>query len=416
MVRSVTPARVLMPLGLAVCLSLFGDLTLYAVLVTQLDVVGLSLGAVGVMLGVNRLIRIPGNPVAGILFDRWGRRRMFVAGMLLGVISTASYGLVRGFWPFLAGRLAWGIAWTLINVGGLTMVLDVSTPADRGRWMGVYNAWAQVGLALGPVVGGFLVDGLGFRQAMFLCAGATAVGLAVAVALLPETSRFAESGGPAGASEASTWYRGWGSLWRERLQAFLRSNRGLIVAASLYLIMRFAGTGVVLSTISLLLQQRFGERVFLGTFTLGVASAGGLLLGLRSVLAGTVGPVAGHLSDAHGRWPAITISLILGIVGFGLLAYATSMWLVVLGVAVSAASGGTALAALAALVGDLAPAGRQGRVIGVYATAGDIGSTAGPFLAFALLSAVDLKWVYGFCSATFLVGLWLVWRSRGRLQ
>ena len=39
------PSRVLMPLGLAVCLSLFGDLTLYAVLVTQLDEVGLSLAA-----------------------------------------------------------------------------------------------------------------------------------------------------------------------------------------------------------------------------------------------------------------------------------------------------------------------------------------------------------------------------------
>ncbi|TEU17773.1 MAG: hypothetical protein E3J21_07535 [Anaerolineales bacterium] len=63
------PSRVLVPLGLAVCLSLFGALTLYAMLVTQLDVVGLSLGTVGVMLGVNRLIRIPGNPLAGVLLD-----------------------------------------------------------------------------------------------------------------------------------------------------------------------------------------------------------------------------------------------------------------------------------------------------------------------------------------------------------
>jgi len=44
----------MVPLGLAVCLSLFGDLILYVVLITQLDVVGLSLAAVGVMLSVNR--------------------------------------------------------------------------------------------------------------------------------------------------------------------------------------------------------------------------------------------------------------------------------------------------------------------------------------------------------------------------
>jgi hypothetical protein len=69
MIQLRTPSRVLVPLGLSVCLSLFGDLTLYAVLATQPDVVGLSLGTVGVILGVNRLIRIPGNPLAGVLLD-----------------------------------------------------------------------------------------------------------------------------------------------------------------------------------------------------------------------------------------------------------------------------------------------------------------------------------------------------------
>ncbi len=46
-----TPRRVLLPLGLAVCLSLFGDLTLYAVLPSEREAIGLSLAAVGVMLG-----------------------------------------------------------------------------------------------------------------------------------------------------------------------------------------------------------------------------------------------------------------------------------------------------------------------------------------------------------------------------
>lgn len=59
--------RGLIALGLAVCLSLFGDLTLYAVLVTQLETTGLALGAVGIMLGINRLIRIPGNLLGGLL-------------------------------------------------------------------------------------------------------------------------------------------------------------------------------------------------------------------------------------------------------------------------------------------------------------------------------------------------------------
>lgn len=101
MIQPRAPSQILVPLGLAVCLSLFGDLTLYAVLVTQLDVVGLSLAAVGVMLSVNRLIRIPGNPLTGVLLDLWGRRRLFIFGMVLGAYATVGdVGSMAG--PFLA--------------------------------------------------------------------------------------------------------------------------------------------------------------------------------------------------------------------------------------------------------------------------------------------------------------------------
>ena len=181
------PVRVILPLGLAVCLSLFGDLTLYAILVTQLDAVGLSLAAVGVMLGVNRFVRIPGNLIAGALFDRWGRRPLFLVGMALGALSTAGYGLVHGFWPFLALRAAWGIAWTLINIGGRTITLDVSSHANRGRLIGFYQAWMWAGFALGPLLGGILTDRAGFRTTMLVLAGLTALGWVAALLAVPET-------------------------------------------------------------------------------------------------------------------------------------------------------------------------------------------------------------------------------------
>jgi len=397
------PSRVLLPLGLAVCLSLFGDLTLYAVLVTQLDVVGLSLGAAGIMLGVNRLVRIPGNPLAGVLFDRWGRRPLFLLGMLVGVLSIVGSALLRGFWPFLLTRLGWGMAWTLINVGGMAMVLDVSTRANRGRLTGIYNTWVLAGLALGPLVGGLLVDTLGFRPALLICAGTCALGLAVATIALPETAppRNADYG------LRITDYA-------LRITDYA-ARTPLFSVAALFLITQLAGEGVVLSTVSLLLQQRFGPSaaVSLGGLTLGVASAGGLLLALRSALAGGVGPLAGHLSDGTtGRWPVIAGSLVMGVAGFGMLFSANSLWNIVLGIVLGAVSGGAAQAALAAQVGDLTPPGQEGVVMGAYATAGDVGSMAGPFLAFALISVVDLRWVYLVCTLAFVAGLGLLWWLR----
>jgi MFS family permease len=262
-------------------------------------------------------------------------------------------------------------------------------------------------------VGGFLVDAIGFRPAMLACAGLTASGLAVAALALPETSppgrpprkRASDAEGKGGTPSGFAPF----IVFRE-WRAHLRANRSLLTAAGLFLIIQFAGEGLVLSTASLLLQQRFGSSIALGSLALGVASAGGILLALRSLLASVIGPPAGHLSDGRtGRWPVIAGGLALGMLGFGLLASASSLWLVTLGVAVGAISTGAVAAALTAYVGDLTPPGRQGVVMGAYATAGDLGSTAGPFLAFALLTALDLRWAYWLCTLAFLAGLWLIW-------
>jgi MFS family permease len=278
---------------------------------------------------------------------------------------------------------------------------------------GLYNTWLWTGFALGPLVGGFLVDSAGFRPAMLACAGLTALGLAVAVVALPETAQRARGNTQRGARPVLSLGHRLSEISRRWVRTLLRDKRSLVTVSWLLLITQFAGEGVALSTISLLLQRRFGQSVAVGSVVLGVASAAGVLLALRSLLAGAVGPLAGHLSDTRtGRWPVIVGSLLVGIMGFGLLSFAASLGAIVLGVALGAVSGGTALATLAAQVGDLTPPGREGVVMGAYATAGDIGSMAGPFLAFALLSVVDLQWVYLLCVFAFLFGLGLVCRSR----
>ncbi|MGD2146524.1 MAG: MFS transporter, partial [Anaerolineae bacterium] len=331
----------------------------------------------------------------------------------LGVLSTASYGLVRGFWPFLSGRLAWGMAWTCINVGGRAMLVDVSTRSNRGRLTGIFNTWLQAGFVLSPLVGGFLVDAISFRPAMLACSGLTAVGLAVAVLAVPETAVLSREEAQAESPlvpRLALQPHLEGLSWK-RIRGLFRRNRVLVTVSLLLLIVLFAGNGVALSTVSLLLQRRLGSNVVLGRVVLGVASAGGILLALRSLLAGAVGPLVGHLSDAPvGRWPVIVGSLVIGFAGFGLLSFAACPATILLGVALGAVSGGAALAALGAQMGDLTPPGREGVVMGAYATVGDIGSMAGPFIAFAMVSQVGLRWVYLLCALCFLAGLLLIWR------
>ena len=395
----------LLPLGFAVALSLLGDLSLFATLTTQLDGLNLSLAQAGVLLSVHRLVRIPGNPLAGAWMDHVGRRPMFVLGMVLAVVSTASYGLVHGFWPLLLGRVGWGLAWTLINVGGLNMVLDLSTPATRGRLAGLYNAWVWVGYALAPLLGGFLVDALTFRPAMLILAGVTALGLGTAVLALPET--LAVERRAAGSESLFSRLAGLVDTGRGLLRHYPLMRRGML----LFAMVQFAGDGIVLSSLALLVLQRLGETTSFGGLMIGVASLSGGLLAVRSVLAGLTGPLAGHLSDKMFRRPVvIAAGLALGAASFGTLALGQGLPALLIGVVVGAVAGGTLSTTLPAYLGDTAPEDQRGAALGVYATFGDAGSMLGPFLTLALVPLVGLAPVYLFAALIFIGGMGIILR------
>jgi len=395
-----TQSRLLLPLGAAMALSLTGDSTLYAVLPNQIETVGITLSVVGVLLGANRLIRIPGNLLAGALNDRLGRRRLFLLGLALGVVSTLSYGLVRGFVPLLAARLLWGTAWSLINVGGYTMILDRSTPADRGRMTGFYQMAFMFGLAVSPLLGGTLTDLLGFRPAVRICATVSAGGLALAWLFLPETR-------PATPSLPSRPRGGLPRQWlRQWYSAFQGADPRLWQADAIYLIILFVNSGVLMSTVSLYLKQRWGTGIPAGGTAIGVASLAGAMLTLRALLGVVAGPLAGSLSDRlHTRWPVVRGAILLGAAGFLVLALLPGFGAVPLGVALVALSSGALSATLAAIAGDLATRDRPGVTVGSLATAGDIGSASGPLVAYWLVARLDLRWVYLLCAVALALSL-----------
>lgn len=393
--------RLLFPLGLGIALSLTGDSTLYAVLPNQFQAVGIGLGAVGVLLGANRLIRIPGNLLAGALNDRLGRRRLFLTGLALGVLSTLSYSLAHGFWLLLAGRLLWGTAWALIHVGGYTMILDRSTPADRGRMAGLYQMAFMLGLTISPILGGTLTDVLGFRPALRICAAVSAVGLAVALAALPET-RPPTAGGPGQPQNSSRCQRP-----AEVVRMWFQTDANVLRADLIYLLVLLVNSGILMSTVSLYLKQRWESAPSPGgAATGGVASLAGAMLAMRAVLGMLAGPVAGTLSDrGRGRWPVVRGSLLLGSAGFLALASPLGLWAVPAGVALVALGAGGAVAVLSAIVGDQATDDRPGLAMGGMATAGDIGSATGPLLAYALAPLLGLPLVYLLCAGVLTLAL-----------
>ena len=119
----------------------------------------------------------------------------------------------------------------------------------------------MIGFTGGPLLGGFLVDTIGFRTAMLILAACTLVGFLAVLLTLPETSP-PKPGGAARLTTAMLTGR-LRSVWSRRT-ALLKRHRGLVVTSLLFLIMLFAGEGLVFSTVTLLLQRRLGDEVALG--------------------------------------------------------------------------------------------------------------------------------------------------------
>lgn len=132
--------------------------------------------------------------LAGSLGDRFGRRRVFVAGTVWFAVASLLCGLAPSAGTLVAARGLQGIGGALVTPGSLAILQATFGPDDRARAVGAWSGWSGVAAAAGPLIGGWLVD-LGSWRLIFLTNIPLAV-LVVAVAWrhVPETRD--DSAGP----------------------------------------------------------------------------------------------------------------------------------------------------------------------------------------------------------------------------
>ncbi|MHB1295343.1 MAG: MFS transporter [Anaerolineae bacterium] len=403
--------RIVWTLTFCTALSLLGDSTLYAVLPVQYAAVGVTTVQVGWLLSVNRLVRLPLNLFSGWLSQRLGPRTPYILGLVLGALSTVGYGLCRGFWPLLAMRALWGVAWALLAVSAYGLVLDVSSETTRGRLMGTYASFFYFGGAVGAMGGGFLADALGFSRAMLILGAASSLAWLAALTL-PRRRRSSES-----PSESVTVaervplrmrLRVWADVLR-RIDGRLR----LILVLSLIHHMLFGG--VFYATFGMYLANALGKTVSFGAWVVGIASLTAILIFVRNALSVLVGPLLGHASDRLGeRTRILVLGEVLGVGALASLALGGSPFMVGAGLFLAAVAYAVVPPLLLSWLGDLTANGQRGAIVGAYQTMGDLGSGLGPLAAYALADLWGLPNVYGLSALLLAVTVPLILHARSR--
>ncbi|WP_218159314.1 MFS transporter [Actinacidiphila rubida] len=101
--------------------------------------------------------------LGGALGDRYGRRRLFLVGLVVFSAASVACGAAPSAGVLVGARLLQGVGGALLVPGSLALIDAVIRPVDRGRAIGAWAGLSGVSTALGPLLGGWLIDAASWR-------------------------------------------------------------------------------------------------------------------------------------------------------------------------------------------------------------------------------------------------------------
>jgi EmrB/QacA subfamily drug resistance transporter len=133
--------------------------------------------------------------LGGSLGDRYGRRRIFLLGVVWFAAASAACGLAQSPGQLVVARVLQGVGGALLTPGSLALIQSTFRPDDRGKAIGAWSGLGGVAAAVGPFLGGWLVQYASWRWAFLINVPIGAVTVWIARATVPESKDEAAAPG-----------------------------------------------------------------------------------------------------------------------------------------------------------------------------------------------------------------------------
>lgn len=355
---------------------------------------GADPSGVGMIASVSAFTGIIASIPAGILSDRFGRKKMLIFSALIFSTAPFLYPMITQLWQLAIIRFYHGFATAIFTPVAMAVVSDLFH-RERGEKMGWFSASTLLGRFMAPIVGGSIIGalffnpGLGYRVVYLIC------GVAGITALLFAFRIPNHDGG-------KDPIRG----WKETLSAFKRviSSREILITAAVEAAILFAyGT--------------FETFLPLYSVTVGLSAYEiGVFLSAQVITLALTKPIMGIFSDRHGRRPQIFAGAITGAICIGSFPLFKSFipllaLSILFGLSLSIVTSATAV-----FIADLSRKETHGSAMGVLGSIMDMGHTTGPLVSGFVAADFGFGWSFLGASLVLVViaGLFLgVVRARG---
>jgi EmrB/QacA subfamily drug resistance transporter len=265
----------------------------------------------------------------GKLGDLFGRKRIFIVGIAIFTLSSLACGLAPSSGFLIGARAVQGVGAALMNPASLSIITATFPPRERGQAIGIWAGVSAMALAIGPLVGGLIVDNINWNWIFFINVPVGVLGIVVSQLVIKEsrdTSHEQSVDVPGLVTSSAGLFaltyaliEGNGHGWTSPeilglfsaaaalLVAFVmleRYQRLPMLDLSLFRIGSFTGSNIVAMLVSL---GMFGVFFFVSLYLQNIlhwspTKAGASFLPM-TILIILVAPIAGRLSDRIGsRW------------------------------------------------------------------------------------------------------------------
>ena len=117
-----------------------------------------SFSSLGLVVTAYLLLSTVSVPIAGKMSDMFGRRPVLLTGVILFTIASLMSGISQNIDQLILFRAIQGLGGGIITANAFTIIGDLFTPRERGKWQGMFGAVFGLASVVGPLLGGFLTD------------------------------------------------------------------------------------------------------------------------------------------------------------------------------------------------------------------------------------------------------------------